>query len=74
VHVDHDIDVMLPEDHAAEAWSHLAELERGQALLNRDVQTVDMRLGDRLVIRATAAAPKDTGPAKKPPHLAGKPT
>jgi cell division protein FtsQ len=74
VHIDHDIDVMLPEDHADEAWSHLAELERSQALLNRDVQTVDMRLGDRLVIRTIAAAPKDSVPAKKSPHLAGKPT
>jgi cell division protein FtsQ len=74
VHIDHDIDVMLPEDGADEAWRHLAELERSQALLNRDVETVDMRLGDRLVIRTIAAAPKDTGPAKKPPHLAGKPT
>jgi cell division protein FtsQ len=76
VHIDHAIDVMLPEgnDDAAAAWSHLAELERSQALLNRDVETVDMRLGDRLVIRTIAAAPKDTVPAKKPPHLAGKPT
>jgi len=74
VHIDHDIDVMLPEgkDSAAAAWSHLAELERSQALLNRDVETVDMRLGDRLVIRTIAVAP--TVPAKKPPHLAGKPT
>lgn len=74
VHIDHDIDVMLPEDHADDAWQHLAELERSQALLNRDVETVDMRLGDRLVIRTLAAAPKETAPAKKPPHLAGKPT
>jgi cell division protein FtsQ len=76
VHIDHAIDVMLPEgtDDAAAAWSRLAELERNQALLNRDVETVDMRLGDRLVIRTIAAAPKDTVPAKKPPHLAGKPT
>jgi cell division protein FtsQ len=76
VHIDHEIDVMLPEgnDGAAVAWSHLAELERSQALLNRDVETVDMRLGDRLVIRTIAAAPKDTVPAKRPPHLAGKPT
>lgn len=74
VHIDHAIDVMLPEDGTAAAWHHLAELERNQSLLNRDVQTVDMRLSDRLVIRTLAAAPKDTGPVKKPPHLAGKPT
>jgi cell division protein FtsQ len=74
VHIDRDIDVMLPEDGADSAWQHLAELERNQALLNRDVQTVDMRLSDRLVIRTIAAEPKDAVPAKKPPHLAGKPT
>lgn len=74
IHIDHGIDVMLPEENAAAAWSRLAELERHDALLNRDVQTVDMRLRDRLVIRTIATAPKDTVPVKKPPHPVGKAT
>ncbi|HEX5320101.1 MAG TPA: FtsQ-type POTRA domain-containing protein [Stellaceae bacterium] len=74
VHIDRGIDVMLPEEHADGAWTHLAELERKDALLNRDVQTVDMRLRDRLVIRTIAAAPKDTVPVKKTPRPVGKAT
>jgi cell division protein FtsQ len=72
--IDHVIDVYLPETDAAAAWAHLAELERSDALLRRDVKVVDMRLPDRLVIRANATAPKDPAPAKKPPHPAGKNT
>ncbi len=70
----HAIDVLLPEDDPAAAWRHLAQLERTTGLLKRDVQTIDMRLPDRLVIRTTAAAaPKETTSAKKP-HPAGKNT
>jgi len=36
--VDDVIDVLLPEESAAAAWSRLAELERANALLKRDVQ------------------------------------
>jgi len=73
VRIDHAIDVMLPEDDAAAAWAHLARLERADALLGRDVQTVDLRLRDRLVIRTTVAPPKEPVPARKP-HPAGKAT
>lgn len=72
VHIDHDIDVMLPEDNPAAAWRRLAEAERSSDLLQRDVQVIDLRLPDRLVIRTTAAAPNAAVPAKKP-HPSGKP-
>src|SRR6266550_2446589 len=64
--VDDVIDVLLPEESAAAAWSRLAELERANALLKRDVQTVDLRLPDRLVLRVNAAPPREPAPAKKP--------
>jgi cell division protein FtsQ len=61
--IDNAIEVMLPEDDAAGAWTRLAKLERINRLLQRDVQTVDMRLPDRLVMRVND--PKDATPAKK---------
>ena len=69
--IDNAIEVMLPEDDAAGAWTRLAKLERINRLLQRDVQTVDMRLPDRLVMRVND--PKDAPPAKKI-HTPGKST
>ena len=68
--IDDVIDVLLPEEGAAAAWSRLAELERANALLKRDVQTVDLRLPDRLVLRINAPPASQAAPVKK----AGKPT
>jgi cell division protein FtsQ len=62
--IDHAIDVMLPEENPEAAWTRLAELDRTQSLLRRELQTVDMRLPDRLVLR-TVAAPAPSAPAKK---------
>jgi len=70
--VDDAIDVLLPEEGAAAAWSRLADLERANALLKRDVQTVDLRLPDRLVLRVNGAPAREPPPAKKP-HSSGKP-
>ena len=69
--IDNAIEVMLPEDDAAGAWTRLAKLERINRLLQRDVQTVDMRLPDRLVMRVND--PKDATPPKKV-HTPGKST
>jgi cell division protein FtsQ len=70
--IDNAIEVMLPEDDAASAWAKLAKLERANRLLQRDVQTVDMRLPDRLVMRVNDPV-KETIPAKKT-HPPGKST
>jgi cell division protein FtsQ len=61
--LDNGIDVQLPEDNPQAAWTRLAELEHSSRLLARDVQIVDMRLPDRLVVRVTPEPPKE--PAKK---------
>jgi cell division protein FtsQ len=63
LHLDNGIDVQLPEEKPQEAWAQLAQLERTSRLLARDVQVVDMRLPDRLVVRVTPEPPKE--PAKK---------
>ncbi len=56
VRIDNAISVMLPEDDMSGAWARLAELERANRLLKREVETVDMRLPDRLVVRVTDSA------------------
>ena len=56
-----DIDVRLPEKNAKSAWTRLAEYERAHRVLERDVQVLDLRLPDRLIVRK---APKGTPRAK----------
>jgi cell division protein FtsQ len=73
VRLDNAIDVLLPEDDMTGAWARLAELERNNRLLQHDVQAVDLRLPDRLVVRVTEAAPKEV-PAAKKAHGSGKST
>jgi cell division protein FtsQ len=58
-------DVLLPEGHEVAALDRLQQLQAQHALLDRPLQTVDLRLPDRLVIRprpdpraAAAAAAK----------------
>ena len=63
--IDNAIDVLLPADSPASAWAQLANLERSSAILKRDVQVVDVRLPDRLVVRVNPEAPKEAAPPKK---------
>ena len=61
-------DVLLPEGAEVQALARLAELQAADALLDRPLQVVDMRLADRLVVRAQAATPApatSSGPGKK---------
>jgi cell division protein FtsQ len=70
--IDNLIEVLLPDDDMTGAWAKLARLERTSRLLQRDVQTVDLRLPDRLVMRVTD--PQKETPAAKKPHAVGKST
>jgi cell division protein FtsQ len=63
--IDNAIDVLLPGDAAASAWTQLARLERSSAILKRDVQVVDVRLPDRLVLRVNPEVPKEAPTSKK---------
>ena len=63
--IDNAIDVLLPTDAPAAAWAELAGLERSSAILKRDVQAVDLRLPDRLVLRVNPEAPKEAPATKK---------
>jgi len=64
--IDNAIDVLLPETNPAEAWARLAAQERANSLLQRDIQSVDMRLPDRLVLRPASPPPGEAAPVKKP--------
>ncbi len=57
-----NIDVRLPEKNAKSAWTRLAEYERAHRVLKRDVQVLDLRLPDRLIVRK---APRQTPRAKE---------
>ena len=61
------MDVLLPEGAEAPAMARLAELQTAQALLDRPLQTVDLRLPDRLVVRPLADAHAPAPPAAAPP-------
>ena len=56
------IDVRLPEENAAQAWARLAAYERTHRVLARDVDILDLRLPDRLIVRRPARPEKPAPP------------
>lgn len=46
-----NIDIRLPEKNPKRAWARLAEYERTHRILERDIQVLDLRLPDRLIVR-----------------------
>lgn len=61
LHLDNNVDIALPEDDAAAAWRRLAQLERTDGILEREIEEVDLRLPDRLVVRTATEPPKPKG-------------
>jgi cell division protein FtsQ len=53
-------DVMLPEGHEVEALNRLMQLQQDHSLLDRPLAAIDMRLGDRLVLRPRPDEKKPT--------------
>ncbi|MBK8177070.1 MAG: cell division protein FtsQ/DivIB [Rhodospirillales bacterium] len=51
VHMADGIDVKLPEQEPEQAWRRLADYQRQYNILDRPVQTLDLRFSDRLVVR-----------------------
>jgi cell division protein FtsQ len=66
--LDGGVEIQLPEENPAEAWAQLAKLERTNGLLARNIEAVDLRLPDRLVVRTVPE------PQKEPPKKSGRPT
>ena len=61
-------DVLLPEGHEIPALDRLMQLQQQHALLDRPLAAIDLRLGDRLVLRprVDADAAASPPPPKKP--------
>ena len=59
-------DVLLPEGHEIAALDRLLVLQRDNALLDRPLAAIDMRLPDKLVIRAQGTQRADPGQDEKP--------
>lgn len=68
IEFDNGVEVALPEDGASDAWHRLAALDRSDHLLERDVQAIDMRLPDRLVLRLAPDVAKSLIKKSKPPQ------
>ncbi len=62
--LDSGIDIALPEEDPGAAWHRLAGLERSEGILERDIELVDMRLADRLVVRVAPSESSKTTPKK----------
>ena len=60
-------DILLPEGHEIEALDRLLTLQQDTALLDRPLQAIDMRLPDKLVLRATQRA-EPAFPVRNPPR------
>lgn len=63
---DNGVEAALPETGAEAAWRRLAALEASSRVLERDISLIDLRLPDRIVLKALPApsaksAPKDKG-------------
>ncbi len=63
IHLKNGIDVRLPEINPASAWARLAEYERNNKILERDIKVLDLRIPDRLIVRR---ARQSGGAANKP--------
>jgi cell division protein FtsQ len=55
--LDNGIDVRLPENEAAAAWARLADLDRRHGLLGNDIDSIDLRIPDRLIVRTRTDRP-----------------
>jgi len=60
------INVRLPEDGIEKALTSLVELDRDKKLLTRDIDTVDLRLADRVTVRLSEDAYHARVEATKP--------
>lgn len=50
-----DIEVQLPEKDPLGAWKQLAELQKKQQVLDRDIKVIDLRIDGRLFIKLPAS-------------------
>lgn len=68
VRMDNGLGVRLPEENPQRAWARLADMERSHNILSRNVEVLDLRLPDRMVIKQPQM------PVPKPGKRTGKDT
>ena len=51
VQLDNQINVHLPEKNPGKAWAHLATVEQGHNIFGDQIQGIDMRLENQLIIK-----------------------
>ena len=64
VRLDNGITILLPDVDVGGAWRRLGDLDREHVILERDIELIDLRVPDRLVVRlsnAAAAVRRDPG-------------
>ena len=61
--------IMLPEDRAVQALEHAIALDRTRTLLSRDVAVVDLRNGDRPIVRMGLTAQNTLRRARGEPEI-----
>ena len=64
--MDNGVEVRLPEEEPDLAWARLAAADRDRKLLARDVQMIDLRLPDRMVIRVGSPPADRLRPQPRP--------
>ena len=62
VWIDGRIEVRLPDDHAADAWSKLAAIQAEQSLLDRAIVQIDMRAIGGIVVRQDPRVTREIRP------------
>ena len=55
VYLDHSVEIKLPEEDASAAWARLAEVARTRRLFDGSIIGIDLRFGDRMVLRPAVA-------------------
>lgn len=61
VYLDHSVEIKLPEEGASEAWARLAEIARTRRLFDGSIVGIDLRFGDRMVLRPAVAEVRERG-------------
>ncbi len=56
IRLDNGVTIQLPEGDPADALSKLAQVDSATGLLSKDIELLDMRLPDRMVVRLTQEA------------------
>lgn len=67
LHLEGPVEVMLPARRPEAAWARLADAQRRHAILSRKVTAIDLRFGDKVILRPAAGATTGTTPNKTAP-------